>query len=129
MSVAYGQEPGYRMLTARSGGALAALDCVGQGGGGGVDLVFTDPVIPGSINGLVLADRVKERVPGLPVLLTTGYNEDLVAHRSRATNMDALGKPYRRTELADRVRAALNSRHRTDPRSPKRPDTGAQHEA
>src|SRR5215212_810860 len=113
------------MLTARSGGgALAALDCVGQGGGGGIDLVFTDLVIPGSINGLVRADRVKERVPGLPVLLTTGYNEDLVAHGPRAPNMDALGKPYRRTELADGVRAALNSRHWADPRSAKRTNAG-----
>ena len=102
------------------------LDSVGHEGR--IDLVFTDLVMPGSINGLVLADRVNERLPGTPVLLTTGYNEDLVAHGPRAPNMDVLGKPYRRAELADRVRAALNSRHRTDPRSPKRPDTGPQHE-
>jgi len=112
MSVAHGQKPGYRVLTARSRDeALAVLDSIMQGGGDGKDRVFTDSVMPGSINGLVLADQVEEWLPETPVLLTTGFNEDLGAHGLRADNMDMLGKPYRRTELADRVRAALNSRY------------------
>jgi FixJ family two-component response regulator len=64
--------------------------------------------MPGGINGLVLAQRLRERQPGLPILLTTGYNEDLVTDGPGAPGMDVLGKPYRRSELADRVRAALN---------------------
>jgi len=96
---------GYTVLVARSGEeALAAYEAVG----GRVDLLFTDIVMPGGINGLVLAERLRARRPGLPVLLTTGYNDELVADGPRAHGMDVLGKPYRRSELADRLRAALN---------------------
>jgi CheY-like chemotaxis protein len=111
---------GYRVVTARSGNeALEVLDRL-LADGGAVDLLFTDLVMPGTVNGLVLADRFKERLPGVPVLLTTGYNEDLVAHGPRAPNMDVLGKPYRRAELADRVRAALNRRNADGERAPPR---------
>ncbi len=68
--------------------------------------------MPGGLNGVVLADRVRERRPEVPVLLTTGYNEELVADGPRATASEVLGKPYSRTQLADRVRAALNARAR-----------------
>jgi CheY-like chemotaxis protein len=101
---------GYTVVTARNGNeALEVLERL-RAEGVKVDLLFTDLVMPGSVNGLVLADRFKAMMPGVPVLLTTGYNEDLVAHGPRAPDMDVLGKPYRRTELADRVRAALNRR-------------------
>ncbi|KAA2236692.1 histidine kinase famiy protein [Salinarimonas soli] len=96
---------GYTVLTARSGEeALAAYEAAG----GHVDILFTDIAMPGGINGLVLAQRLRERQPGLPVLLTTGYNDELVTDGPGAPGMDVLGKPYRRSELADRVRAALN---------------------
>jgi DNA-binding response OmpR family regulator len=49
-------------------------------------------------------------MPDLAVLLTTGYNDELVMEGPSAPEMDVLGKPYRRTELADRIRAALNRR-------------------
>jgi len=96
---------GYTVLTARSGEeAVAAFERAG----GNVDLLFTDIVMPGGINGLVLAERLRERRPGLPVLLTTGYNDELVAEGPQVPGTDVLGKPYRRSELADRLRAALN---------------------
>ena len=96
---------GYTVLTARSGEeALAAWDAAG----GRVDLLFTDIVMPGGMNGLVLAEKLREQRPGLPVLLTTGYNDELAANGPRSPGMDVLGKPYRRSELADRLRAALN---------------------
>jgi DNA-binding response OmpR family regulator len=47
-----------------------------------------------------------QQVPHAPVLLTTGYNEDLV-QGARAPGLDVLAKPYRRSELVDRVRSAL----------------------
>jgi CheY-like chemotaxis protein len=119
---------GYRVLTARSGNE--ALEVLGRlrAEGGSIDLLFTDLVMPGSINGLVLADRVKAELPDVPVLLTTGYNEDLVAHGPRAPNMDVLGKPYRRTELADRVRVALNRNSTGRQIRPPQPNTGPKHE-
>jgi len=87
-------------------------------------------VMPGSMNGLALADRVREQRPGIGILLTTGYNEDLVADGPRAAAMDVLGKPYRRAELADRVRAALDQRDRNAAeRTPPRTTGGPPHEA
>ncbi len=46
--------------------------------------------------------------PALPVLLATGSNEDVVADGPAPPTMDGLGKPYRKAELADRIRAALD---------------------
>jgi len=75
-----------------------------------VDLLFTDLVMPGGMNGLVLADAITERDPSVSVLMTTGYNEELVINGTRARGTDVLSKPYRRSELLDRVSQALNRR-------------------
>jgi PAS domain S-box-containing protein len=99
-------ELGYEVLTAINGEeALRVLDRVGNR----IGLLFTDLIMPGSINGLALAEELRRRAPGVPVLLTTGYNEELV-QGTRAPGMDVLGKPYRRSELEDRVRSALSGR-------------------
>ena len=105
---------GYAVLTA--GNADEALRVL-AGPDAKVDLLFTDLIMPGSMNGLGLADEVRRTRPDLPVLFTTGYNEELVTDGQRAAGMDLIGKPYRRTELADRVNAALNrpSRPRRQP--------------
>ncbi|MET0429096.1 MAG: histidine kinase famiy protein [Microvirga sp.] len=97
-------DSGYRVIAVGSGeDALAEIER-----GTTVDLLFTDLVMPGGINGLVLADRVHARLPDLPILLTTGYTEELVAQGPQVPTMDVLGKPYRRTELLDRIRTALS---------------------
>lgn len=94
---------GYRVVSARSGEqAIELLDDRDS-----IDLLFTDLVMPGGMNGLVLARRVRERFPGLPVLLTTGYTDEEAAPGADWSGMDILNKPYRRTDLAERVRAAL----------------------
>ncbi|MDD2862441.1 MAG: response regulator, partial [Acidiphilium sp.] len=99
---------GYRVMTADSGAAgLLRLEQALQEGSD-IDLLFTDIVMPGGMNGLALAERALQRVPGLRVLLATGYIEDLVAQGPRAHGMDVLGKPYRQAELAARVREALD---------------------
>jgi PAS domain S-box-containing protein len=74
-----------------------------------VDLLFSDIIMPGGINGLVLAEHVAENYPHIPVLLTTGYIEDLV-NKPRTTDrtLDILGKPYKASDLAERVRIALS---------------------
>lgn len=72
-----------------------------------VDLLFTDLVMPGTMNGIALADRVAELSPGLPILMATGYNEELVAEEPLRSGRDVLGKPYRKFELLDRVAQAL----------------------
>lgn len=74
-------------------------------------LVFTDILMPGSLSGLELADRIREVAPETPVLLTTGYNEDLAAQGGERLGLDVIGKPYRRAELLDRIGQALDQKH------------------
>ncbi|WP_218014125.1 histidine kinase famiy protein [Rubellimicrobium roseum] len=96
-------ELGYHVMTASDGEeALALLQRVNYE----VDLLFTDLIMPGSINGLALAEELQRHAPQVPVLVTTGYNEDLV-QGVRGPGLDVLAKPYRRSELADRVRSAI----------------------
>ena len=75
-----------------------------------VDLLFTDVIMPGSMNGRQLADEALKRRPSLKALFTSGYTEDAILHHGR---LDAgvllLAKPYRKTELARMIRVALGS--------------------
>ncbi len=96
---------GYRVVLAASGEeALERLKTET------IDLLFTDIVMPGGMSGLELVEKFRETHPDTPVLMTTGYNEDLVADIPRGSNLDVIGKPYRREQLADRIRAALERR-------------------
>ncbi|GAA0731452.1 response regulator [Sphingomonas sp. ABOLD] len=96
---------GYRVVLASSGEeALERLRTET------IDLLFTDIVMPGGMSGLELVEQFREAHPETPVLMTTGYNEDLVADIPRGSNLDVIGKPYRREQLADRIRAALDRR-------------------
>ncbi|MGN7998035.1 histidine kinase famiy protein [Sphingomonas sp. 22176] len=96
---------GYRVVLASSGEeALERLKTET------IDLLFTDIVMPGGMSGLELVEQFRATHPDTPVLMTTGYNEDLVADIPRGSNLDVIGKPYRREQLADRIRAALDRR-------------------
>jgi PAS domain S-box-containing protein len=78
--------------------------------GGGFDLLFTDIVMPGKINGLELAAESRRLQPGLHVLLTSGYTEHGIAHHNAADpGVRLLSKPYRRRELAEAVRRVLDA--------------------
>ena len=73
-----------------------------------VDVLFTDVVMPGGINGWELAARAQELRPGLPVVLTSGYAvETLIEQGSDLAGLAVLTKPYRRADLARRLREAL----------------------
>jgi CheY-like chemotaxis protein len=74
--------------------ADAALEAIGCSG---FDLVFSDIVMPGRLDGLGLARVIRERYPGLPILLATGYSE---AARSVRSGFPILRKPYRLDELS-----------------------------
>lgn len=63
----------------------------------GIDLVFSDIVMPGRMDGIGLAAFIKEKHPGLPVLLATGYSEELYKLRS---DVPVLRKPYQIHELS-----------------------------
>ena len=63
----------------------------------GIDLVFSDIVMPGKIDGLGLARAIKQKRPGLPILLATGYSE---AAQNAPADFSILRKPYRLHELS-----------------------------
>ncbi len=73
-----------------------------------VDVVFSDLVMPGDINGYDLAELIKQEFPHVQVLLTSGYASDVVTGSiSGADSFDILHKPYRQSELATRLYALL----------------------
>ncbi|HYZ33165.1 MAG TPA: histidine kinase famiy protein [Crenalkalicoccus sp.] len=98
---------GYRVLTAASGReALAVLEAEP-----GVRVLLTDLVMPGGMNGISLAEEARRRRPTLPVLLATGYAEG--PDRGEAGDgLPLVTKPYRRAELAQRLRQVLDGKDR-----------------
>jgi len=93
----------YEVVAAPSGErALGILE-----NGEQVDLLFTDVIMPGGMNGLELIERVHAKRPGLPVLVTTGYMDELPGRGKRSEALDVLGKPYQHQDLLERVSAAL----------------------
>jgi CheY-like chemotaxis protein len=75
-----------------------------------IDLLFTDVIIPGGMNGRQLAMEALRRRPELKVLYTSGYTENAIVHHGR---LDAgvllLPKPYVSADLARMIRTALAS--------------------
>lgn len=74
-----------------------------------VDLLFTDVIMPGGMNGLELIEQVHAAQPGMPVLVTTGYMDELPARGARDRSLDVLAKPYQHQDLLERVQAALHA--------------------
>ena len=62
-----------------------------------VDLLFTDVVMPGQISSRELAMRAQTMHPGLPVLFTSGYSQDVIVHHGRLDEgVQLLSKPYQK---------------------------------
>lgn len=79
-----------------------------------IDLLFTDIVLPGGMDGVGLAAEVQRRYVGLPILFTSGYTEHtLVGGGQLVDGVEVLTKPYRKVELAGKLRALLNRRPET----------------
>jgi len=95
---------GYKTLTAAN--AQAALAHVESGAQ--FDLLFTDVIMPGGMNGRELAEKIAKLRPGVKRLFTSGYTENAIVHHGR---LDAgvllLTKPYRKSDLARMIRLAL----------------------
>jgi len=98
---------GYNVLPAAN--AAAALEILGRGHK--IDLLFTDVVMPGGMNGRQLADEAVRRHPGLKVLFTTGYTRNAIVHHGRLDpGVEMIGKPFTYQELGTRIRAVLDRR-------------------
>jgi len=96
---------GYKVLVAAN--ADAALEIVGYGTA--FDLLFTDIVMPGRMNGRQLAETLMAGRPTLRVLFTSGYSDGALPAPGRAGHgIPLLTKPYRRTELARMLRRCLD---------------------
>jgi len=96
---------GYNVVSANDG--VEALDILRKAEH--FDMLFTDVVMPRGINGWELADEAAKLRPNLPVLFASGYAESAVAQRGRLDpGFNLLRKPYRRHEIAAKIRAILD---------------------
>jgi CheY-like chemotaxis protein len=74
------------------------------------DLLFTDVVMPGGMNGRELAREMARRRPTLRVLFTSGYTENAIMHQGRLEpGVALLPKPYRKAALAQKLRDVLDA--------------------
>jgi CheY-like chemotaxis protein len=94
------EELGYEVT--RTASAAAALGALSNGRA--IDLVFSDIMMPGGMNGVELARELRSRRRNLPVLLTSGYEEAARAG-AKAEGVRILAKPYRLDELATALAA------------------------
>lgn len=96
---------GYQVMEAATG--TAALEQLGPTTR--VNILLTDVVLPGGMNGRELAMEAEQRAPGLQALYMSGYTEDAVMHHGRLdADAELLQKPFRRADLARAVRRVLD---------------------
>jgi CheY-like chemotaxis protein len=98
------EDLGYRVLVAHNGpDALEIVRAVDN-----IDILFSDIVMPGGINGAELAAEARRLRPSIKVLLTSGYTGTaLVREHGLPADVPVLDKPYRRDELAARLRVII----------------------
>jgi two-component system, NtrC family, sensor kinase len=106
---AYFEQLGYRIMQAAS--AQAGLELIESEDG--IDVVFSDILMPGGMNGLELADAIRRRFPEITVLLTTGYSSS--AQDAVRQGFAVLQKPY---DLAALQRALREARKTPDRETP-----------
>jgi CheY-like chemotaxis protein len=95
---------GYRTLGAAD--AFAGQAMIGTAPG--IDLILTDVVMPGGMDGWDLGRVIAESHPHIPVIFCSGYTDNAVLQRAgQDAKIRLLNKPFRRDELADAIAAAL----------------------
>lgn len=100
------EEQGYQTETAGNGADALALLASGRA----FDLLFSDVVMPGGMNGMALARAVRKSYPTMKILLTTGYAEAFVSPADRVGDeFPVLAKPCSPDVLAARIRQALEA--------------------
>jgi PAS domain S-box-containing protein len=96
---------GYSVLEADNGAAAMAIIERGES----FDLLFTDVVMAGGMNGIELAQKARAKRPDLKVLFTSGYAEPAVMTQALlAENAAWLGKPYTTQQLDEKLHSLLN---------------------
>jgi signal transduction histidine kinase len=98
---------GYSVLEAAS--AAAALEIIGRGPD--IDLLFTDIVMPGGMNGRQLGDEAMRQKPKLKVLFTTGYTANAIVHHGRLDpDVELISKPFTYETLGRKIRTILDTK-------------------
>jgi two-component system, cell cycle sensor histidine kinase and response regulator CckA len=95
---------GYRVIACANAAEAAAM---ATERGGHVDLLLSDVVMPG-MNGRLLAERLRGVWPAMKVLLTSGYNDEMVGERA-GDGAPFIAKPYSTDALAAKVREVLDT--------------------
>ena len=76
-----------------------------------IDLVFTDVVLPGDLNGRDIAEHCRAARPDTPIVFTSGYSRDAIGdHHRLLPGVDLLAKPFSFADLAAKVRTVLDQR-------------------
>ena len=97
---------GYVTLQAANAAEALAIVAAGKP----FDLLFTDVMMPGKMNGRQLADELLKTRPDLKVVYTSGYTENAIIHHGRLdSGVLLLAKPYRKSDLARIIRKALQA--------------------
>ena len=97
---------GYVTLQAANAAEALAIVAAGKP----FDLLFTDVIMPGKMNGRQLADELMKTRPDLKVVYTSGYTENAIIHHGRLdSGVMLLAKPYRKSDLARIIRKALQA--------------------
>jgi CheY-like chemotaxis protein len=99
------RELGYQVIEAQDGpSALRVLERQA-----GIDLLFTDVVLPNGLNGERLARDARVLRPRIKVLFTTGYSRNAIVHHGRLdAGVQLIAKPYSYADLATKVRDVLD---------------------
>ena len=99
------ENAGYRVLSAENAASAAQILTSTEN----IDMLFTDVVLTGPMNGRALADQVQSRWPDIAVLFTTGYTRNAIIHHGRLDEgINFLGKPFTATALTQTVRKILD---------------------
>jgi signal transduction histidine kinase/CheY-like chemotaxis protein len=97
---------GYSVLAAANG--AAALEIIGRGHD--IDLLFTDIVMPGGMNGRQLAEQAIRQKPTLKILFTTGYTANAIVHHGRLDpGVELISKPFTYETLGRKIRTLLDA--------------------
>ncbi len=99
------EDLGFQVVRAAT--AAAALGALANGRR--IDLVFSDIMMPGGMNGVELAKEIRSRRMDLPILLTSGYSE-AAKQAAESQGIKILRKPYQLAELSEALRGAI-ARH------------------
>jgi CheY-like chemotaxis protein len=104
MAIRQLRELGYHTLEASNG--VEALELIKTGAV--FDLLFSDVVMPGGMNGFELGQEARKHAPDLRILFTSGFPGTVIPEVESGAKVELISKPYRKDDLARRVRQILD---------------------